>query len=299
MRTYTRIRCEWDGQKYVMVDCDSFLYSGPLALCDRGQSKAVAQQGMDQSKQDQANATSALTATNADLGKYTTNLNNYLKFGRSTYGSNGEFMRDQNTIANTTAAAGSSALKGNLALNAMRTGENTSGYAGTVAATGQENEQNLTTQLASADSQRLSQLNAINQYGVSASALPAEIQQGIYGTSVGGAASELNPAASAAKEPSFFQQFGGDLISAAGTAAGGAAGCWIAAEIFGGWNDQRTIDVRTWLHTKFRKTFIGRMAMALYLRFGESVADLIHDGVLPRGPFKWLFNRALKAARKG
>jgi len=42
-------------------------------------------------------------------------------------------MRDANTLANTTAAAGQTNLTGNLALNALRTGQNTAGYAGTVA----------------------------------------------------------------------------------------------------------------------------------------------------------------------
>lgn len=206
----------WGGDGYPKYD----------GFLDRGTSKAVAQQGMQQSQEDQNNASAALTATNADLGTYSTNLKNYMNFGRKTYGANGEFMRDQNTLATTTAAAGASALKGNLALNAMRTGENTSGYGGTVAATQQENDQNLTTQLAGADAQRLSQLNAVEQYGVSASALPAEIEQGIYGTSTSGASSNLSPAATAAAQPSGWDVFGADLASGVGAAAGAyAAGC--------------------------------------------------------------------------
>jgi len=225
MRTYTRVRCEWNGQRYVMVDCDSFLYSGPVALCDRGTSKAVANQQMQQSAQDQAAATSALSSTNADLASYTKNLNNFMKFGRDTYGTNGEFMRDQNTLANTTAAAGGNAIKGNLALNAMRTGENTSGYAGTVKEAQQENEQNLTNELASADSQRLANLTNLEQFGVQASALPAQIQQGIYGSSIGGATGAGGNAANAAKTPGFWDTFLPAVVGAAGTAAAGFCPC--------------------------------------------------------------------------
>jgi hypothetical protein len=196
-------------------------YDGPVAQAGRSQSTQVANQGMQQSSQDQANAQAALGATNTALGQYNNQLKGFLRFGRQTYGANGEFMRDSNTLANTTAAAGANNLKGNLALNAMRTGENTSNYAGTVAESQRQSSKDLTNQLATADQNRLSQLTAVNQYGVQASALPAQVQAGLYGTSTSGSAEQLNPAASAAKTPGFFDEFGNALIGAAGGVAGG------------------------------------------------------------------------------
>jgi hypothetical protein len=191
----------------------------------RTESKNVANQGMAQSKQDQANAQTSLTSTNTAVGDYSKNLNNFMKFGRQTYGANGEYMRDQNTLATTTAAAGANNLKSNLALNAMRTGENTGNYADTVAESQRQSSRDLTNQLATADANRLQQLTAINQYGVQASQFPATVQAGLYGTSVGGAGSQLSAASGAAKTPGFWDTFAPALAQGAGAAAAGICPC--------------------------------------------------------------------------
>ena len=147
----------------------------------RTESKQVSQQGMAQSSQDHANAQSALASANKSLAKHSSTLDSFMNFGRKTYGEGGEFQKTQNTIANTTAAAGTSGVAGNLALDAMRTGENTSNYAPTVAESARQSSRDLTSTLAGADADRLSRLTAINQFGVQASALPAEVQAGLYG----------------------------------------------------------------------------------------------------------------------
>ena len=211
----------------------------------RTESTEVANQGMAQSSEDQANAQQALSSTQSSVNNYSNQLNNFLRFGRQTYGANGEYMRDQNTLATGTAKAGSDQIAGNLALNAMRTGENTSGYAGTIAASRNQAEQNLTQQLAGADANRLQQLTAVNQYGVQASALPAEINSSLYGTSTGGSGNQLSSAANAAKTPGFWDTFAPALAGAAGQVAsgftpqGGKGGCWIAAAVYDGWDDPR------------------------------------------------------------
>lgn len=189
----------------------------------RTESTKVANQGMQQSAQDQANAQAALTQTNSNLKKYSDNLDNFMKFGRDTYGAGGEYMKDQNTLANTTAAAGTTNLAGNLALNRLRTGENTAGYAGTVAESGRQSQRDLTDRLAGADATRLQNLTGINQFGVQASGLPAEVQASLYGTSTGGSGNQLSSASSAAKTPGFWDTFAPALAGAAGQAAAGAA----------------------------------------------------------------------------
>jgi hypothetical protein len=191
----------------------------------RTESKQAAQQGMAQSAQDQANAQADRAATNKSLGDYKTSLNNFMNFGRKTFGANGEYMRDQNTLANTTAAAGQTNLTGNLALNAMRTGENTAGYAGTAAESQRQSSKDLTNQLATADSDRLKQLTGVEQFGVQASSLPASVQAGLYGTSSGGSGNQLGSAANAAKTPGFWDTFAPALAQGAGTAAAGFCPC--------------------------------------------------------------------------
>lgn len=188
----------------------------------RTQANATAAQGQAQSGQNAQNAQQALSATNTDLTNYSNNLTNFMKFGRQTYGKNGEFMRDQNTLANTTASAGNQAIQGNLALNAMRTGANTANYANTAASSQRSAEQNLTNQLASADAQRLQNLTNINQYGVQASALPAQIQAQLYGTSTGGEAGNLGAAASASQVPGWWDTNGAAVVQAAGSAIASA-----------------------------------------------------------------------------
>jgi hypothetical protein len=133
-------------------------------------------------------------------------------------------MKTQNTLANTTAAAGTSGVAGNLALNAMRTGENTANYAPTVAESARQSSRDLTNRLAGADADRLSRLTAINQYGVQASALPAEVQASLYGTATGGAGSQLSTAADAAKTPGFWDQFLPAIAGGAGAVAAGFRG---------------------------------------------------------------------------
>src|SRR5258707_535260 len=108
MKVFTRSEYIWDGSRYVLAREEFFGYEGLIALCDRGQSKATAEQARGQSAQDQANAQAALAKTNSDLTNYEGNVSKFMKFGRDTYGANGEYMRDANTLANTTAAAGQS-----------------------------------------------------------------------------------------------------------------------------------------------------------------------------------------------
>lgn len=189
----------------------------------RSEQKKVVEQGTAQSAQDQNNAQATLSATNKSLGDYSGKLDSFMKFGRQIYGKNGEFAQDQNTIANTTAAAGTNKIAGDTALNAMRTGENTANAAPALAESTRAASRDLTSQLAGADATRLQQLTGINQYGVQASALPAQVRAGLYGTSIGGASGNLGPAASSANQPGFLDQLTGQLISAAGTVGAGFA----------------------------------------------------------------------------
>ncbi|MGH8358211.1 MAG: hypothetical protein ACRESF_12015 [Pseudomonas sp.] len=190
----------------------------------RSQSQAISDQSKANSAQDQTNAQTALTGTNTALKNYSDNLNNFMKFGRQTYGSNGEFMKDANTIATTGAAAGSKSIQGNAALHAMQTGENTGGYAGAEAESQRQADRDLTGTLATADSTRLQNLTNINQQGVQMSALPAQVQSSLYGTSLGGGNTAMGTAASAsAAAPGFLDVFGSDLAQGAGAAIGAYA----------------------------------------------------------------------------
>lgn len=69
----------------------------------------------------------------------------------------------------------------------------------------------------------------------------------------------------------------GSIGSAAVTQVGENWGtCWVAAEIFGGWLDPRTVKVRRWVKVESQKTLRGRIAASLYRRYGERLACYIH-----------------------
>jgi hypothetical protein len=94
----------------------------------------------------------------------------------------------------------------------------------------------------------------------------------------------------------------GTLAGAAGQAfqgAGTKAICWVAAEIFDGWDDPRTSVVRGWLLGDFSRLRIGRAITDLYRKYGEELAAAIRK----YRPLRWIFtpilHLALRAARKG
>ncbi len=97
----------------------------------------------------------------------------------------------------------------------------------------------------------------------------------------------------------------GALGSAAGGAVGGWAsggfkmpgGCWVAAELYGGWQDPRTISVRRWLYTEFIKSFYGKFILGLYTKFGRQVAQYIKTHRRTRAVFQYIFDKALEKAQ--
>ena len=200
-------------------------YDGELALSDRGQSTAAFNQSSGQSAADQAAATQADESTNNELNTYKSNLAKFMNFGQQTYGPNGTYMADQNAISNDVAHATANGLTTSMALNAARTGENTASYAPAAAAAKQQGQLDMTSQLATADANRLQALTGINQYGVQASALPAQVQASLYGPSVSGSTGQIDAATGAAKTPSTADVISQDVIGAGADIASGFCPC--------------------------------------------------------------------------
>ncbi len=87
-------------------------------------------------------------------------------------------------------------------------------------------------------------------------------------------------------------------IGAAGTIGAGAVTkyCWIAAELYGGWSDPRTVKVRTWLINKYSRTIVGHIVCAMYARWGKQTAEAIRRHPWLRHVFLPIFNLALRKA---
>jgi len=78
-------------------------------------------------------------------------------------------------------------------------------------------------------------------------------------------------------------------------AAGG--GCWIAAAVYEGWSDPRTIQVREWLNNEFTKQITGKVVMGVYRAIGRQVAWFVRRSPLLQKAFRPLFDKALARAR--
>jgi hypothetical protein len=89
---------------------------------------------------------------------------------------------------------------------------------------------------------------------------------------------------------------GGFNLASAGKKGGGS--CWIAAALYGGWEDPRTIVTREWLNTEFIKSRVGSFLMKLYSKYGERTAEFIKKHTWAKAPFRPIFGLALRKAVK-
>jgi hypothetical protein len=82
--------------------------------------------------------------------------------------------------------------------------------------------------------------------------------------------------------------FGSSGAGAAGGASGGggaaAAGCWVAAEIFGGWDEPKTCAARHYVNNLAPKWF-----KKFYLRHGETIAEFISNKPILKAMLKPMF----------
>lgn len=200
--------------------------------------------------------------------------------------------------ANQQSLGGSTAgITGQANLEAART-RNAGGFQGAIGSGSRSNAKQLSEnalgiQAMNADVKQKQQQTALSQ-----------LQQ-LYGTNVQGAEGFLGESNSAlgAENQSHPVQQGfktfADVLSAinqGGAAVAKLPGCWIAAAIYDGWDDPRTIAVRKWLNTEFVTTAFGRLIMSVYLRFGERIAEQIKLHPLLKGIFKPIFDVALRRA---
>jgi len=85
---------------------------------------------------------------------------------------------------------------------------------------------------------------------------------------------------------SFQTSFGSGLADGfTGKTLGQAIGCWVAAEVFGGWEDERTINARHFIFTKMPRWFRN-----FYMKFGEQFSKWLKDHRITRFFVKQIFN---------
>lgn len=89
----------------------------------------------------------------------------------------------------------------------------------------------------------------------------------------------------------------GFITSLAGSGAELAGMCWVAAELFGGWNAYKTRIIRKYLEEKqFCGSWRWKKAVAFYQKHGERWAEHIKthrmERTITQSVFEWLFVRA-------
>jgi len=158
---------------------------------------------------DFGNAQSAFGNTEDAIGNFNNQLAKFVSGNPYTPG--GEFDQTINPGLANVSDAGANSLQGALQSQARRTGQNSAADAATAAAGEQQNTRNLSSALANAQQQRISDEAGFNQAALNASAVPIGANQSLFGTSSNAADSLLGDETQAGKTPSFWDEVGGSV----------------------------------------------------------------------------------------
>ena len=264
----------------------------------RGQENQVVSTATQQNTTAANNAQQSYNNAQTDAGAYEKQLADYA--AANPYGQGGQYQQAENQVlSNTADAAGQSAGEA-MQSQATRTGVNAGGaVAGTTSAE-QANERALAGQEAQATASRIGSGATYGQSVLNASQVPEQMQAGLTAQQLGEQSSALNTQQNAASQPSTADVAFGDILNAGRSAATAFAGkCWIAARLFGGWEDPRTHLVRAWIFGPFAESWYGKWLSGLYARHGRRVAEVW----MPASPaLTWVlgkvFDAALRHARR-
>ncbi len=267
----------------------------------RAQQGAVDKTAANQNTTYNTNAQSGDTAAQGDIGSYANAVGAFK--AANPYGQGGPVQTAQNQQVSDTAAGAAQAAGNAVQSSAVRTGQNAGGA---IAATQDMQEQNTRDLMGQEAADTAANAGAGAGYAgqvVADTGQTAGMQGKLAAQESGAAQGALNTQEQAAQTPSFMDELGksvagmpSSFAQGAGMAAGG--GCWIAAELYGGWEDPRTLLVRSWIFGAFRQSWYGELLCRAYLRWGEGLAEAIKVRRRLRAGFQWLFDRALKAAGK-
>ena len=246
---------------------------------------------------------------NAILGTLTQSLNPIIAAGPNQMGFNNAELTNLNSQAlqgtGQSYANASQALKENQAASGggnsyLPSGVQSQQQAGLAsAAANQESNQMLGIQQAGYAQGNSMYESAVGQLGGVANMYNANGTASSANSAGGAADSEAN-AVQTANQQGLNNLMG--LASGAMGGAGAAIGgiyCWIAAELFGGWEDKRTITVRKWLSEEFSKHWYGSLFNRWYSKNGQKMAKRIQRNRPMRWVFRKLFEWFLEQAKEG
>ncbi|HLJ25303.1 MAG TPA: hypothetical protein VKY85_01185 [Candidatus Angelobacter sp.] len=183
----------------------------------RGQSNAVFNAGMQNNSTLMGNAGTAFGNVQSGLGKFQSNLDSFM--AADPYKAGGEFAQDQSNINAARANSDAAGIRNELQRGGARSGENTANYGNIVSSATRQATLDEGDAQAKADAQRINDETGYQEKGLQLSEFPVTANEGLYGSSVGGATGNLNAAGGAAKTPGLLDQLFGDAIQGASTGA--------------------------------------------------------------------------------
>ena len=274
---------------------------GGFCISEEGIHISRSQQGQvfkqSQAEQGQAfgDAENSYTKAQQDIGNYESQLGKYASSNPYTAG--GEFQTDTNRVLANTADSSATSAGARLQGIAARTGQNPGGATAATEEMQQANERNLGGQEASAERERIGSEADYNKGVLSATAAPVAMETSIASGQGGMFGHALSAEEEAAKTPSFMETLESQVAAtgqafAEGAGKGMTAGCWVAAELYGGWGDPRTKTLRAWFLGPMKGSILGR----LYLRYGERVAKQIRYHLILRRVVRRFFDHLLEQA---
>jgi hypothetical protein len=265
----------------------------------KSEEKTATGDAKNQNTQFNQNAQSSYTQAQTDIGDYEGQLAKYA--ASNPYVAGGAYQTASTTQDADTAAAGAQSAGQAMQAAAVRSGENPGSAIAATEQVAENNNRNLTDTEAQQTQQRLGLMAGYNDNVLNATAAPVSMEAGLNSTEAGAGNTALGQEVDAAKQPSYLDQLVSGSI-AAGDAFAGSGGkppCWVAARLWGGWSDSRTVLVRLWLAHRFSKRWYGQLPCWLYSQFGERMAY----EWMPKHPsleaaMRWVFKHALRAAQR-
>lgn len=246
---------------------------------------------------DQGNAQQELGSANSGLDDYMSNVNAQLSAG-NPYESK-DYLTKQNLTTSGAMNSEKDAEDQQLGDTVARTGTNSAALANTEAESARQGERDLTDYNAARDTANEHAWQGEKDQLTRDQLAGAEGYGNLYATQQGAANSALSNYTTAQDaQDEMWAQMAGAAAQGAGTGAGLAAACWVAAELWGGWEDPRVKLMRRWLSVSFGKHWYGAVPVALYARHGESWARWIRKSRVLRWAFSAIFERGLRAAQR-
>ncbi len=174
-------------------------------------------------KESAAQAREALTNTEAGVSRYNQLLDQEL--ASDPYKTGGQYEQTFNTQFAANSAGGQDSLEDYYRNLASRTGTvATPQMVSAAEEASRAGRRDQALNEAKMEENRFDKENQLQEWGVNASGLPADVYSRIYGTATGGRDAALGTEAQTASQPGFWDQMAGSLVSGAAQVGAGFAG---------------------------------------------------------------------------